>query len=165
MIVWRILADGVDLGLFGGRTAAAARQVAERAGKVHPGQAGVEVRPSAISLELTPTHDAALRAIVALYQAAVEKEREHWGEASAERRAAKGVDPVLVVKSYHRTLHALAALGLITDQAHPKVFGERLRKGHWGHRLGGTRTDRYVQHIVRPTPLGLEYVAQENPKP
>ena len=106
---------------------------------------------------LSPTQDAAIRAIVAAYDTAVARERELWGEKSAAAVAAKGIDTAQIVKR-HKTVHALEALHLITRKSHVQTFGERLRKGPWGRRLGGTVTDRYVQHMVVPTALARAYV-------
>jgi hypothetical protein len=120
----------------------------------------LKVEPPARTGKLKPTQDKALYAIVEEYDRAVAAERERWGEASAAAVAAKGIDPALLVKG-HRTLHALEDRGMITRKSETRDFGERLRKGSWGRRLGGTVTDRYTQHLVVPTPAARAYLAEQ----
>jgi hypothetical protein len=120
----------------------------------------LKVEPQARTPDLSFTQEAAIRAIVEAYDTAIAGERARWGEASAASVAAHGIDPALIVKSY-RTLHALEDRGMITRKSQTRVFGERLRKGAWGRRLGGTVTDRYSQHMVVPTPIARAYLAEQ----
>jgi hypothetical protein len=103
----------------------------------------------------------ALRRIVAEYDVAAQQERQRWGERSAASLAAKGIDVAGLSRDY-RTVHALVDRGALTMTAEPRTFGETLRKGSWGHRLGGTKQHRYVQIVVVPTERGRKVIEESS---
>ncbi len=100
--------------------------------------------------KLSDAQRRALRVIVDRYDRAVRDERARWGEESAQRIVANGVD---VPGFGYRTLHALADRGLVTIKTH-EGRGEELRKGAFGRLVGGTRKYHYTVFFAAPTDLG-----------
>lgn len=94
----------------------------------------------------------ALGKIIDQYDQDVAFQHKRWGEASAARLAEEGIDPALICN--YRTIHALADCKLIEITSMTPKYQERLRKGSFGKRLGGTVKDHYIQFIVKPTDAG-----------
>jgi hypothetical protein len=91
-----------------------------------------------------------LISIVDRFDRAVRDERARWGEMSAARVAARGVE---TTEFDYRTLHALANRGLV-QLTTAEGSGEELRRGAFGRWIGGTRKSRFVILFAAPTDLG-----------
>lgn len=100
---------------------------------------------------LSAIQHAALRTIIDRYDRAVREERSRWGDESASFVAAKGVE----ISGIHRTLHALKTRGWIQLQ-YGEARGERLRRGAFGRRIGGTHKYSDTIFFVAPTSSGRE---------
>jgi hypothetical protein len=101
-------------------------------------------------VRLTPTQRTALISIVDRFDRAVRDERTRWGEESATRVAARGVE---TFEFDYRTLHALANRGLVRLTS-AESRGEELRRGSFGRWIGGTRKSSHVILFAAPTDLG-----------
>ena len=97
---------------------------------------------------LTPAQQKALDAIVARYLAEVAWEREHWGDASADRLAERGV--FVSDLASIATLRALARKAAIEITDAVPTRSQELRRGAFGRWLGGTRDTFHSRLIARP---------------
>lgn len=97
--------------------------------------------------QLSPAMRVALRAIVRAFDAANAKEKARWGKALADINVldAGNINP--------RTFRALADAGLILFSTKTHTAAH-LRRGAYGRRLGGTRSEFVVNVFVAPTDSG-----------
>jgi hypothetical protein len=112
---------------------------------------------------LSPTQRATLRSIVNTFDAAVERERAHWGAPSAEQMRAKGialadVNVGLDRKISFRDVHALAERGLLRVET-TRHSETSLRRGSYGRWLGGSRQREFITARVTPTEEGRRQIA------
>jgi hypothetical protein len=114
-------------------------------------------------LALSPTQRANLRSIVNTFDAAVERERAHWGATSAEQMRAKGialadVNVGLDRKIAFRDVHALAERGFLRIET-TRSSETSLRRGSYGRWLGGSTQREFVTARVTPTEEGRRQIA------
>jgi hypothetical protein len=102
---------------------------------------------------LTATQTAALARIVAEWDKASAANLARWGVGlNGGIGVATGVGSECVTRDY-RTLHALAASGLISLDAHTNT-GDRLLRGNFGRWIGGAERTSYVTFTAKPTAAG-----------
>jgi hypothetical protein len=112
---------------------------------------------------LSPTQRSKLRSIVNTFDAAIERERAHWGATSAEQMRAKGVGLAdvnvgLDRKISFRDVHALAERGLLRV-ATTRNSASSLRRRSYGRWLGGSTQREFVTARVTPTEEGRRQIA------
>ena len=107
---------------------------------------------------LTATQTAALARIVAEWDKASAANLARWGVGlNGGIGVATGVGSECVTRDY-RTLHALAASGLISLDAHTNT-GDRLLRGNFGRWIGGSVRTSYVAFAAKPTAAGRALLA------
>ena len=114
-------------------------------------------------LALSPTQRADLWRIVNTFDAAVERERAHWGATSAEQMRARGValadvNVGLDRQISFRDVHALAERGLLRVET-TRNSESSLRRGSYGRWLGGSLQREFTTARVTPTDEGRGQIA------
>lgn len=103
-------------------------------------------------MKLSATQDTALRTLVAKFDEKNAANMARWGQEITRINACDALD------SYdYRTLFALERAGYITVEC-VRGESEHLRRGSYGRWIGGTVKTPHVNHIVRITDAGRDYV-------
>ena len=114
-------------------------------------------------LALSPRLRAMLRSIVNTFDAAVERERAHWGTPSAEQMRAKGIALAEINAGLHRSIsfrdvHVLAERGLLSV-ATARSAGNCRHRGGYDRWLGGGVERASFTARVTPTEEGRRQIA------